>query len=157
MRCPRITIAGMMAAVAVIAFDCFLLTMSDGAGILMVGLALPVGFVCWWRGQGKWKRFWLGFEIAGLVAVVAYIGTIQFSEGVILEWPEYLLNRGLDRLPYVIALQNSPASIESQIAQVLLFELSYGVPMLLMASLGGILMALIASLPRVEHSATHLK
>jgi hypothetical protein len=144
-----------MVAVAVIAFDCFLLTMTDGAGILMVGLALTVGFLCWWRGHGKGKRFWFGFELVGLVAVVAYIVTIQFSEGLILQWPAYLLNRGLDRLPYVIALQNSPASIESQIAQVLLFELSYGLPMLLIASLGGILTALIASLPKVEHSASH--
>ena len=133
MKCPRITIAGLMAAVAVIAFDCFLLMMTDGAGILLVGLALTVGFVCWWRGRGKGKRFWLGFEVAGLAVVVAFIGTIQGSGGLILQWPAYLIEWGLVHLPYATAL------MDTLIGEIILFEVSFGIPMLLIASVGGLL------------------
>ena len=92
MKLPRISIAGMMAAVAVVALDCFVLVMTDGGGVLLVGLILTVGFVCWWRGRGKGRRFWFGFEVAGLAAVLASIGFMQTSNELIFQWPTYLLN-----------------------------------------------------------------
>jgi hypothetical protein len=147
----RMSIAGMMAAVAVAALDCFVLIMTGGGGVLLVGLTLTVGFVCWWRGRGKTRRFWLGFEVAGLAAVLAYIGFIQTSDGLILKWPSYIFN-----LPYVIDLWDSLAADDSQIAPLVLFEMSYGLPILLIASIGGLLAALIGPLRKAEHSAPHL-
>jgi hypothetical protein len=131
--------------------------MTDGAGILMVGLALTVGFLCWWRGHGKGKRFWFGFELAGLAAVVAYVATINLSEGLMIQWPFYLLQLGAVYVPYVMELVESLEGSPAVIREILLFEVSYGLPMLLIASLGGILTALLASLPKVERSATPLK
>ena len=95
MKLPRISIAGMMAAVAVVALDCFVLVMTDGAGVLLVGLILTVGFVCWWRGRGKGRRFWLGFEVAGLLALLTYISFVQTSDELIGQWPMYLLESRL--------------------------------------------------------------
>src|SRR5438046_1587860 len=116
----------MMAMVAVIAFDCFAWTMTGGAGILLIGPALIVGFVCWWR--AKDKRFWLGFDVAGLAAVLAYIGYIRagnplpiFPAAVILL---LLLSGG------------SPPVNSPLITQVVICEASYGLPMLLVASIG---------------------
>jgi hypothetical protein len=137
----------MMAVVAVVALDCFVLAMTDGGGVLLVGLTLTVGFVCWWCGRGKDRRFWLGFEVAGLAAVLAYIGFMQTSNELILQWPSYLLNHA----PYVNDLWTSLAANKSQIAGLVLFEVSYGLPMLLIASLGGLLTTLIGLLQKGSH------
>jgi hypothetical protein len=134
---PRISIAGMMIAVAVIAFDSFLLIMTEGVGILLVGLTLTIGIVCWWRGRGKGKRFWLGFEAAGLAAVLAYIGCVEASGGLILRWPV--------RLPYVIELCDSLSAsgpLNGDLVLLILFEVFFGIPMLLIASIGGLLATL---------------
>jgi len=151
------SIAGIMAAVAVAALDCFVLVMTDGGGVLLVGLTLTVGFVCWWCGRGRGRRFWLGFEAAGLAAVLAYIGFAHADQELILQWPVYLLNHGLARVPYVLDLLMSQPANQSQIAAIVLFEASYGVPMLLIASLGGILTTLIWPLRKAEHSVSHMK
>src|SRR5947209_6898797 len=90
MKFTRITIAGLMAAVAVIDFDCFIFAMMHGAGVMLIGLALTVGIVCWWRRQGQGNSFWLGFEVAGLAAVLIYIGTTDVRD-LIIGWPRYLL------------------------------------------------------------------
>jgi hypothetical protein len=142
----------MMAAVAVVALDCFVLVMTDGAGVLLVGLTLTVGFVYWWCGRGKVRRFWLGFEVAGLAAVLAYIGFIQTADELILQWPEYLCNHA----PYVIDPWNSLAANNSQIAPLVLFEISYGLPILLIASLGGLLAILVRPLEKVERLSKRL-
>jgi hypothetical protein len=42
MRLPRVSIAGMMAAVAVIALDCFVLTMPGGVGVCVPIRSTPV-------------------------------------------------------------------------------------------------------------------
>jgi hypothetical protein len=153
MKLPRISIAGMMAAVAVVALDCFVLVITDGGGVLLVGLILTVGFVCWWRGRGKGRRFWFGFEVAGLAAVLAYIGFVQTSNELILQWPTYLLNHA----PYANYLWTFLVAIKSQIAGLVLFEVSYGLPMLLIASLGGLLTTLIGLLQKADHSSPHLE
>jgi hypothetical protein len=150
---PRTSIAGMMAAVAVVAFDCFVLIMTDGGGVLLVGLTLTVGFVCWWRGRGKGRRFWLGFEVAGIAAVLAYTSIIQTDDGLIAQWPMYLLNLGLARSSYVVDLWNFLAADNSQAAPLALFEMSYGLPMLLIAAIGGLVAALIGPLRKAKHSA----
>ena len=152
MKLPRISIAGMMAAVAVVALDCFMLLMTDGGGVLLVGLTLTAGFVCWWRGRGKGRRFWLGFEVGGFAAVLAYIGFIQTNNELIVQWPAYLLNHA----PYVDDLRTSLAANKSQIAPLVLFEVSYGLPMLLIAFLAGLLTTLIRLLQKEAHASPHL-
>jgi hypothetical protein len=153
MKRPRISIAGMMAAVAVVALDCFVLVMTDGGGVLLVGLVLTVGFACWWRGRRKGRRFWFGFEVAGLAAVLAYIGFMQISNELIFQWPTYLLNHA----PYANYLWTFLVASKSQIAGLVLFEVSYGLPMLLIAFLGGLFTTLIGLLQKADHSSSHLE
>ena len=134
MKWPRITIARMMAAVAVIAFDCFMFVMTAGVGVLLIGLALTVGVVCWWRGQGEGKRFWLGFEMTGLAGVLAFIGYVKADGWIdILPWAEFVANHG----PWIYLAGVSPL-----LGGVVVSEVSYGVPMLLIASIGGLLATL---------------
>ena len=132
------SLAAMMAVVAVIAINCFMLAMTDGGGVLLILMALNVGLVRWWRGRGRGRRFWLGFEVAGLVAVLAYIGLMQTNNELIVQWPVFLLNHA----PYMNGFWNSLAINMSQIAGLLLFEVSYGFPMLLIAVLGGLFTSL---------------
>ncbi len=91
MRVPRVTIAGMMAAVAVVAFDCFAVMMTDLLGVVLIVIALDVGFIRWWRVRGPRRRFWAGFEAAGLAALLAYIACVRATGAAILGLPILVL------------------------------------------------------------------
>jgi hypothetical protein len=135
MRMPhvRFTLRRMMVAVAMIALICSVVTITRGAGILLIGLALAVGGYCW--SGAKDKRFWLGFEVAGLAAVLAYIGYVE-AGGPIAVFTGAI--RVLDLLPLGSLVVYNPLS-----ARDVIFEASYGLPMLLIASVGGVLATLI--------------
>ena len=116
MKLPRVSIAGMMAAVAVVALDCFALITTGGVGVLLIGLILSVGFACWWRGHGRGRRFWLGFEVAGLVTVLVYVFFARSNDELIAEWPMYVLDLGLKRSPLLVGFWTSLSKQQSQIA-----------------------------------------
>jgi hypothetical protein len=144
MRMPSVqfTVRGMMVAVAVVAFDFFVLMMTDGAGVMLIGLLLNVGFVRWWRTQGRRHPSWGGFVAAGLAAVLAYIGCIQMFESGFLQWPLFIINSTLPYLPlgaeqWVI----DHLTTSSQLIAFMMFEVSFGLPMLLFALVGGLLSA----------------
>jgi hypothetical protein len=145
MRMPSVqfTVRGMMVAVAVIALDFFVLIMTDGgAGVLLIGPLLNVGFVRWWRTQGRRRRFWGGFVAAGLGAVLAYIGCVQ-ALGPADLWPWFIINSTLPYLPLRAAewfedIYDAPNNL---IFMITMFEVAFGLPMLLFAFIGGRLSA----------------
>jgi len=155
----QFTVRGMMVAVAVIAFDFFVLVITDGAGVMLIGLLLNVGFVRWWRTRGRRRRFWGGFVAAGLGAVLAYIGCFETLGSAFLEWPFFIYNSTLPYLPIKAAewvddlLVNGAQS--TQIVGISMFELAFGLPMLLFALIGGLLSAFTWP-PRVRHSDSGL-
>jgi hypothetical protein len=151
MRVPRVTIAGMMAAVAVVAFDCFLLVMTDGAGVLLTGLALNVGLVLGWRGRGTRRRFWAGFVATALAVLLGYAICFSFEVAALTtyQWPLFVFNQLImAHLPptaedWVMGLLADP--MRQFIFILILFEVSCGLPMLLLAAIGGALAAWIGS------------
>ena len=153
MKLPRVSIAGMMAAVAVVALDCFALITTGGAGVLLIGLILSVGFACWWRGHGRGRRFWLGFEVAGLVTVLVYVFFARSNDELIAEWPMYVLDLGLKRSPLLVGFWTSLSKQQSQIAGLVVFEMFYAPLMALVASLGGMFAIMIGSSPRKKERA----
>jgi hypothetical protein len=145
MRMPSVqfTVRGMMLTTAVIALDCFALVITDGAGVLLIGLLLNVGFVRWCRTQGRRRRFWGGFVAAGLVVVLAYIGCIQVLGDNFAQWPLFILINTPQYLPtwagewldnFIGTHSRFPLSFA-----VAIFEVGFGLPMLLLASIGGLL------------------
>jgi hypothetical protein len=161
MRISRVqfTVRGMMVAVAVIAADCFVFVMTDGGGVLLIELLLNVGFVRWWRTQGKHRRFWGGFVAAGLGAVLAFIGCIYTLGTDFALWPmnnlmsipQYLPTAAGEWFDSFVARQ-----VQSQlIFAIMFFEVGFGLPMLLFALIGGLLSAFIWP-QRVPRSAPAL-
>ena len=73
-----------MAAVAVLALDCFCLkTTYGGQGILLIGIASNIGVFRCWCGLVTNRPFWLGFEMCGSAAVLAYLTCYDCIDG----WP----------------------------------------------------------------------
>jgi hypothetical protein len=157
MRMPNVqfTVRGMMVAVAVIAFDFFVLIMTDGAGVLLIGLLLNVGFVRWWRTQGRHRRYWGGFVAAGLGAVLAYSSCAQMLGSTFFDWPWFILSNTLPYLPLRAAeriedLYDAPNHLIA-IFMITTFESTFGLPMILFALIGGLLSAFTWP-PRVRRS-----
>jgi hypothetical protein len=74
MRKPRPTIAQWMALIAILAvnaalFRAFVVDEMFIGGILIL-IALQLGLGCYFRRQGRVRRFWLGFEVAGMASVL---------------------------------------------------------------------------------------
>jgi hypothetical protein len=149
----QFTVRGMMVTVAVIAFDCFVLIMTDGNGVLLIGLLLNVGFIRWWRTQGRRRRFWGGFVVAGMGAVLAYIGYIQTLLPAFFELLSFSYSRTLPYLPnkaaeWVDVVLDAPNNL---IFMIPIIEVAFGLPMLLLALIGGLLSAFTRR-QRVPHS-----
>ena len=147
MRKPivQFTVRGMMVAVAVIAFDFFVLIMTDGAGVLLIGLLLNVGFVRWARTRGSRHRFWGGFVATGLGTVLAYIGCVHMLGSTFFDWPWFIISSTLPYLPlrtaeWVEDFYDAP-NHWILIFMITIFESTFGLPMLLFAVIGGLLSA----------------
>ena len=155
LRSVQFTVRGMMVAMAVIALDCFALVMTDGAGVLLIGLLLNIGFVRWRRTVARRRRFWGGFVATGLAAVLAYIGCTQMLGAAFILWPMDILMIAPRYLPTVAGewLDNSIGtwSRHQLIFVITIFEVGFGLPMLLFALIGGLLSAFTWS-QRVPHS-----
>jgi hypothetical protein len=64
---------------------------------------------------------------------------VEASDGRIGLWAVHLLDFGLARWHFVLDVWNSLAAIHSQVPAIVLFELCYGVPILMVALVGGLL------------------
>ena len=156
MKQNRFTIAGLMIAVAFFAADCTVaLVPGLFAGGLLIGLALQAGLYFFTVGHGRRRRFWAGFEAAGLAALLVYEVGIHVFFRTFVGWPLYLFGsvRGvLAHLPsdatnwivrhvYIV----DPNGNLTVIQRLAMFELAFGVPMVLLAASGGLMAAFIGS------------
>ena len=87
MKIPRISLQSAMAFVIVAAIDCMTLRVIEIAPKPMTGLptvialgSLPIanlmviGLSLKVASKGRWKAFWMGFNITGSVALVGFLG-----------------------------------------------------------------------------------
>ena len=152
MRPHRSTIAGMMVVVALAALDCLGARVADFlAGCWLVGVTMQVGLFAMFRSRGRSRRFWAGFEATGLGLLLAYLAgsSCQLLKQVVNGWA-YRVTRGrLRRCPCCVfrpdAFQwclehglvidpRKPLKVNEVVA---VFEVAYGLPMLLLAGVGG--------------------
>lgn len=147
MRVPRIrfTVWTMMMVVAVVAFDCFVLVATHGIGVVLVGLVFTIGLTVCWRVRENRKLFWLWFEVAGLAMVLAYVGCLQTNRRLIAQWAQFALAHVVDNLRYGPELWHSLVASNEIIAGYVAYELSFGIPMLFVALVAGVLAELIGS------------
>ena len=128
------TIAQMMALVAFAAVDCMAIPVADHfGGAWVVGVALQVGLLFLLRSRGRERRFWVGFEAVGLSMVIAFFACKSLARRTIFRWPVWLFDN-----PYSFIDVNDELMVYEM---VIIFEVAYGLPMLLLALSGGMLAA----------------
>ncbi|WP_406695037.1 hypothetical protein V5E97_28755 [Singulisphaera sp. Ch08] len=152
MQPHRSTIAGMMAVVVFVALDCFALrTPEFYIGFWLIGGVMQVGLFALLRSRGRSRRFWFGFELTGLGALLAYAAWCRADYRAFNLWPYAILER------IYSALQDLPPDTYQWCSEhgflidprkplrvyevVVAFEVAYGLPMLLLAVGGGLLAA----------------
>ena len=152
MRPNRPTIAGVMAVVALAAVDCLGVRIAEFfAGCWLVGVAMQAGLFAMSRSRGRGRRFWAGFEATGLVLLLAYAAGSQADRRVVYGWA-YRVTESIYRsmlcLPpdafqwcFEHGLVVDPRKPLKVYEVVALFEVAYGLPMLLLACVGGTLAA----------------
>jgi hypothetical protein len=78
MKRPCMTIGRLMIAILVIALNAGLIRaffiQAMFTGLILLFFAMQVGLFFLLRSQGRGRHFWVGFEIAGFVTVVALFG-----------------------------------------------------------------------------------
>jgi hypothetical protein len=152
MRPHRSTIAGVMAVVAFAALDCLGVRNAGFlAGCWLVGGAMQVGLFAMRRSVGRLRRFWVGFEATGLGLLLAYIACSHARLRVFGLWAYkvsesvYGSLRGLppDILQWCFehGLVIDPQKPLKVYEVVAVFEVAYGLPMLILAIVGGFLAA----------------
>lgn len=145
----RFAIASRMTAVGIAAVDCGILVQlaTSFAGGYLLALALQIGLFVMLRGTGRMRRFWIGFESIGLACLIAYVVCCSFFNGLILQWPSVLYQS------YRSGLSNwSPEVVEwllthiyivdprgnlTVLQKLLVLEIPFGLPMLVLAAIGG--------------------
>ncbi len=167
MRPHRSTIAGVMAVVAFAAFDCLAVRNADFlAGCWLVGGAMQAGLFVMSRSVGGSRRFWAGFEATGLGLLLAYIVCSRAGLRVLDRWAYkvsesvYGSLRGLPpdafRWCFEHGLVIDPRKPLKVYEVVAVFEVAYGLPMLILAIAGGFLAAKLGSRRALRSLATNL-
>ena len=146
MKRHRMTIASMMVVVAVVAFDCCVLIVTHGIGVVLVSLVFTIGLVVCRRARENRRLFWRWFEVSGLAMVLAYVGCLQTNRRLVAQWAQLALAYVGDNLPYGPKLWHSLVASNEIIAGYVAYELSLGIPMLFVALLGGVLAEFIGLL-----------
>jgi hypothetical protein len=84
MRRPRVTIARWMGLIAILALNAGLVRAFVAQemfyGGILIFIALQVGLSCLLRSRGRVRRFWLGFEISGVAAVLVLFSCEVFPD-----------------------------------------------------------------------------
>jgi hypothetical protein len=162
MRPHRSTIAGMMVVVALAALDCLGARVADFlAGCWLVGVTMQVGLFAVFRSRGWYRRFWAGFEATGIALLLAYAAGSHTSRRVVNGWA-HRVTEGIYgaflRLPadafqwcFDHGLVIDPRKPLKVYEVVAVFEVAYGLPILLLAGVGGALAAWLWS-PRAPRA-----
>lgn len=142
MRRPRFTIAWWMRSTAVLAViaalvRAFVVPEELNGGTFIV-IALLVGLWCLLRSRGRARRFWLGFELAGVVATLAVSECDVFPDSalarLLLSYSDIAINLAESHLPQSLA--NHLDEYGDQLLAVVYF-----MPVLAVALLGGMIAA----------------
>jgi hypothetical protein len=167
MRRYRSTIAEVMAVVAFAALDCLGVRFADFlAGCWLVGGAMQLGLFAMRRSVGWFRGFWAGFEATGLALLLAYIACSHAGLRVFDRWAYKvsesvygsLRNLPPDALQWCLehGLVIDPRKPLKVYEVVAVFEVAYGLPMLILAIVGGFLAAKLGSRRALRSVATSL-
>jgi hypothetical protein len=126
----------MMTLVAFAAVDCMAMPVADRfGGAWVAGAALQVGLLLLLRSRGREHRFWMGFEVAGLSIVTTFFACMTLFHPLVFRWPVWLVKNTFNTIDF-----KKPLMVYEV---VMILEIAYGVPMLLLALAGGLLAAFI--------------
>ena len=144
MRIPRITIRRLMITIAVIALDCYFV-IEVFLGILLPILVLNIGLVPMGLSRARKRRFWVGFELTGLLLLVAYSACLMvvaepfpFLHEPLASVGEYIPIRLAEALEMWIG-SSSPSYVVPIFLIILIDEIVFGIPLLLLAVGGGLI------------------
>jgi hypothetical protein len=130
----RLSIADLMALVAFAAVDCLVIPVVDHfAAALLLGFALQAGLLLLLRSRGRRRYFLSGFEVVGGALLLTFFACKTVAWATMCRWPSYLFDNAY-----------SPIEIHGELKVyewVIVFEVSYGLPMFLLALTGGLLAA----------------
>jgi hypothetical protein len=144
MKRPRVTIARWMGLIAVLAVNAGLVrafvVQEMFCGGILIFIALQVGLWCLLRSRGWVRRFWIGFEISGVAAVLALFSCEVF--------PDSALNRLLMTYTDIaanLAFSHLPTPLADHLDECwdLFLAVVYFMPELTAALLGGTIAASI--------------
>jgi hypothetical protein len=142
MNRPRMTIARLMCAIMIIALNAGLIraffVQEMFYGVILMFFAMQVGLFRLLRSRGRARRFWVGFELAGIAMVLALFWAEFF--------PDSALNKGVSAyiefaMNMVIGTPHLPTALDDFLMdhQVLLLVVVCFPPELVVALLGGLL------------------
>jgi hypothetical protein len=161
MRFPRVTIQGLMIATAVIAVDVYLLVM-DWVVVFVLLLGLNLGLILILRKPRTQRRFWVGFEVVGLILLGISVGLIRYRGDLVSLWPSTCSNFVLDRLsptaqdwaaPWLDRLtENYPGESELEMLgwSLVRYETTIGLPLVVLATIGGFFWKLVGPKAKIE-------
>jgi hypothetical protein len=141
MKRPRVTIAGLMIVVGIAALNIALLRaffveeMFIG-GVLML-LTLQGGLLGLLKSQGRARRFWVGFEITGAIAVIALFSCEFFPNSPLSRLESSYINFVLDLVSRHLPDSTSTLLLDERLE--LFLAGVYFAPELIAAVLGGLL------------------
>ena len=111
MRRPRLTIARWMGLTAILAVNAALVRAfvfeEMFCGGILIFIALQGGLCCLLRSRGRLRRFWLGFEVSGMAAVLVLF-SCEFFPGsslsrLVTSYTSFTANLALTHLPTPLA------------------------------------------------------
>jgi hypothetical protein len=152
-----------MVLVAFVALDCSMALIPGYlAGGYVLAIALQLGLAPLLRSRGRWRRFWVGFEASGVIALAAFLVCRQVFSQAIARWPGFLYESyraALAQLPggvvdwllthvYVF----DPRQSLSTLQVVVVLELTFGLPMLLLSAACGLLAVVVG--PKVDRAGS---
>ena len=140
-----------MALVAILAVDSTALRsflVGGLEGFLVIGLGLQVGLLCMIASHGSVRRFWIGFEASGLLAMIAYVGLAMLAP----ESMDLFFINGMNflarQVPSAVVQQIIVEEQSETLTTILMLqEALLGLPQLLVALSGGVLVLILAAWP----------
>jgi len=115
-------------------------------GGILIFIALQVGLWCLVHSRGRLRRFWLGFEISGIAAVLLLFSCELFPGSplnrLVMSYTDIAVNLGFSRLP-------TPLADHLDDHWDLFLAVVYFVPELVAALLGGMIAACLVRMGRI--------
>jgi hypothetical protein len=145
---PRMTIARLMCAIMIIALNAGLIraffVQEMFYGVILMFFAMQVGLFRLLRSRGRARRFWVGFELAGIAMVLALIWAEFFPDSALNKCVSAYIEFAMNM---VIGTPRMPPAVDDFLMdhQDLLCAALYSLPEFVMASLGGLFALLVGT------------